>query len=63
MSDFLFVLTPDGGELRQQLVALRVGQRLTLTVESVTENEATFKSDELSGATFLADKHHMASTY
>ncbi|XP_017272432.1 protein RRP5 homolog [Kryptolebias marmoratus] len=48
----------DGGELRQQLAALSVGQKLKLTVEGVTENEATFKSDDLNGVTFLANKHH-----
>uniref|UniRef100_A0A3Q3BFM7 Programmed cell death 11 n=1 Tax=Kryptolebias marmoratus TaxID=37003 RepID=A0A3Q3BFM7_KRYMA len=41
-----------------KLAALSVGQKLKLTVEGVTENEATFKSDDLNGVTFLANKHH-----
>uniref|UniRef100_A0A1A8CQL2 Protein RRP5 homolog n=1 Tax=Nothobranchius kadleci TaxID=1051664 RepID=A0A1A8CQL2_NOTKA len=47
-----------GRELRQQLLALSVGQKLKLTVDSVTESGATFTSDELKDATLLATKHH-----
>ncbi|XP_037545618.1 protein RRP5 homolog [Nematolebias whitei] len=49
----------DGGELCQQLAALSVGEKLKLTVEGTTENGATFKSDDLNGATVLANKHHV----
>ncbi|KAM4594543.1 protein RRP5 homolog [Fundulus diaphanus] len=47
------------GELRQQLGTLVVGQKLKLTVDSVTENGAKLKSDDLPGAAILADKHHV----
>ncbi|XP_047221873.1 protein RRP5 homolog isoform X1 [Girardinichthys multiradiatus] len=49
----------DDGELRQQLAALSVGQKLKLMVDSVAENGAKFKSDDLPGAAILANKHHM----
>uniref|UniRef100_A0AAX7SYM0 Protein RRP5 homolog n=1 Tax=Astatotilapia calliptera TaxID=8154 RepID=A0AAX7SYM0_ASTCA len=46
-------------ELQQQLAALSVGQKLKLTVDTVNDTGATFKSDALIGATILANKHHM----
>ncbi|MEQ2212516.1 hypothetical protein XENOCAPTIV_000763, partial [Xenoophorus captivus] len=49
----------DDSELRQQLAALSVGQKLKLMVDSVVENGAKFKSDDLPGAAILANKHHM----
>ncbi|TNM85943.1 hypothetical protein fugu_008214 [Takifugu bimaculatus] len=39
--------------------ALSVGQRLKLTVNTATDNGATFVSDELHGATIQASKHHV----
>lgn len=57
------ILIPDGGELCQQLAALSVGEKLKLTVEDTTENGATFRSDDLNGATVLANKHHVEGTY
>lgn len=52
-------LPSDDSELRQQLAALSVGQRLKLTVNTATDNGATFVSDELHGATIQASKHHV----
>ncbi|XP_029707294.1 protein RRP5 homolog isoform X2 [Takifugu rubripes] len=52
-------LARDDSELRQQLAALSVGQRLKLTVNTATDNGATFVSDELHGATIQASKHHV----
>uniref|UniRef100_A0AAX7SRF5 Protein RRP5 homolog n=1 Tax=Astatotilapia calliptera TaxID=8154 RepID=A0AAX7SRF5_ASTCA len=49
----------DNSELQQQLAALSVGQKLKLTVDTVNDTGATFKSDALIGATILANKHHM----
>ncbi|KAG7223841.1 hypothetical protein INR49_026524 [Caranx melampygus] len=49
----------DNSELRQQLAALCVGQKLKLTVDSAGDNGATFTSDDLSGATIQATKHHV----
>ncbi|XP_068178536.1 protein RRP5 homolog isoform X2 [Antennarius striatus] len=49
----------DNSDLRQQLAELSVGQKLKLTVTTETGNGATFKSDDLSGATILATKHHV----
>lgn len=49
----------DNSELQQQLAALSVGQKLKLTVDTVNDTGATFKSDGLIGATILANKHHM----
>lgn len=52
--------SPSGdSELRQQLAALSVGQRLKLTVNTATGDGATFVSDELPGATIQASKHHV----
>lgn len=45
-------------ELRQNLAALSVGQKLKLTVDTVKEG-ATFISDDLAGATIQATKHHI----
>ncbi|CAL8332402.1 unnamed protein product [Merluccius merluccius] len=44
--------------VHQQLLALTVGQKLTLTVD-VLEDGATFKSDELMGVTIATSKHHV----
>lgn len=52
-------LPSDDSELRQQLAALSVGQRLKLTVNAEIGNGATFVSDELQGATIQASKHHV----
>ncbi|MEQ2187506.1 hypothetical protein GOODEAATRI_005369, partial [Goodea atripinnis] len=41
------------------LAALSVGQKLKLMVDSVAENGAKFKSDDLPGAAILTNKHHM----
>ncbi|KAG7486709.1 RRP5-like isoform X1 [Solea senegalensis] len=46
-------------ELRQQLAALTVGQKLKMTVDTVDGNGATFKSDDLGDATILASKYHV----
>lgn len=43
----------------QQLAALSVGQKLKLTVDSVTDSEVTFKSDDVHSATVQASKHHV----
>uniref|UniRef100_A0A3B5AQX1 Programmed cell death 11 n=1 Tax=Stegastes partitus TaxID=144197 RepID=A0A3B5AQX1_9TELE len=45
-------------ELRQHLAALSVGEKLKLTVDTVKEG-ATFISDDLTGATIQATKHHI----
>ncbi|RVE75742.1 hypothetical protein OJAV_G00001760 [Oryzias javanicus] len=49
----------DATELTQNLAALSVGERLKLTVDSVKDDGAVFKSDRLTGATVLASKQHM----
>ncbi|KAF6716045.1 RRP5-like protein [Oryzias melastigma] len=49
----------DATELTQNLAALSVGERLKLTVDSVKDSTAMFKSDRLTGATVLASKWHM----
>ncbi|XP_059206896.1 protein RRP5 homolog isoform X2 [Centropristis striata] len=49
----------ENSDLHQQLVALPVGQKLKLTVDVVKDSGANFKSDELSGATITASKHHV----
>lgn len=49
----------DNSDLRQQLAALSVGQKLKLTVDTAKDSGATFKSDDLVGATILATKHHV----
>ncbi|XP_042288547.1 protein RRP5 homolog isoform X2 [Thunnus maccoyii] len=49
----------DNSDLRQQLTALTVGQKLKLTVDSVKDSGAVFKSDDLVGATIQATKHHV----
>uniref|UniRef100_H2MCJ8 Programmed cell death 11 n=1 Tax=Oryzias latipes TaxID=8090 RepID=H2MCJ8_ORYLA len=41
------------------LAALSVGERLMLTVDSVKDSGAIFKSDRLTSATVLASKQHM----
>lgn len=60
---FLFLFFLDNSELQQQLAALSVGQKLKLTVDTVNDTGATFKSDGLIGATILANKHHMMGMY
>lgn len=52
-------LPSDDSELRQQLAALSIGQRLKLTVNTATANDATFVSDDLNRATIQASKHHI----
>ncbi|XP_040003345.1 protein RRP5 homolog isoform X2 [Xiphias gladius] len=49
----------DNSDLRQQLAALSVGQKLKLTLDTEKDSGATFKSDDLGGATILASKHHV----
>ncbi|KAG8015141.1 Protein RRP5-like protein [Nibea albiflora] len=49
----------DNSDLRQQLAALSVGEKLKMTVDTVTESGAIFKSDDLVGATIQATKHHI----
>lgn len=53
----------DNSDLRQQLAALSVGQKLKLTLNTEKESGATFKSDDLGGATILASKHHVMGMY
>ncbi|XP_049426867.1 protein RRP5 homolog isoform X1 [Epinephelus fuscoguttatus] len=54
----MFAVREDS-DLRQQLAALCVGQKLKLTVDTVKDSGATFKSDDLAGATIQATKHHV----
>lgn len=54
---------PGDGDLRQQLAALSVGQKLKLTVDTLMDSGATFKSDDLIGATILATKYHAMGMY
>uniref|UniRef100_UPI0037E730AC protein RRP5 homolog n=1 Tax=Semicossyphus pulcher TaxID=241346 RepID=UPI0037E730AC len=49
----------DNSDLRQQLAALSVGEKLKLTVDNVKDTDATFKSGDLVGATITATKHHV----
>lgn len=49
----------DNSDLHQQLAALCVGEKLKLTVDAVTENGATFISDDLVGATITATKYQV----
>ncbi|XP_031144955.1 protein RRP5 homolog isoform X2 [Sander lucioperca] len=49
----------ENSDLRQQLAALSIGQKLKLTVDTAKDCAATFKSDDLAGATILATKHHV----
>lgn len=49
----------ENSDLRKQLAALSVGEKLKLTVDTVKDSGATFKSDDLAGATILANKHHV----
>ncbi|XP_028264311.1 protein RRP5 homolog isoform X2 [Parambassis ranga] len=51
--------TRDNSDLRQCLAALAVGQKVKLTVDTARDNEATFKSDDLVGATIVAVRHHI----
>ncbi|CAK6962864.1 protein RRP5 homolog [Scomber scombrus] len=51
--------TRDNSELHQQLAALSIGQKLKLTVDTVKESGAIFKSDDLVGASIMATKHHV----
>uniref|UniRef100_A0A7N6B9F3 S1 motif domain-containing protein n=1 Tax=Anabas testudineus TaxID=64144 RepID=A0A7N6B9F3_ANATE len=46
-------------EVFSKLSALSVGQKLKLTVDTVSDSGATFKSDDLVGATITASKHHV----
>ncbi|CAL8330288.1 unnamed protein product [Lota lota] len=45
--------------VHQELLALTVGQKLTLAVDALEEGGATFKSDQLTGVTISASKHHV----
>lgn len=56
-------LLSDDSDLRQQLSALSVGEKLKLTVDSAKDSGAIFKSDDLVGATILATKHHVMGMY
>uniref|UniRef100_A0A8C2WBX7 Protein RRP5 homolog n=1 Tax=Cyclopterus lumpus TaxID=8103 RepID=A0A8C2WBX7_CYCLU len=47
------------GMISLQLAALSVGQKLKLTVDTAKDSSATFKSDDLAGATIMATKHHV----
>ncbi|XP_057699966.1 protein RRP5 homolog [Corythoichthys intestinalis] len=50
----------DTRDLYQQLAALTVGQRLKLVVDTAKDGDgASFKSDDLLGATIQATKHHV----
>ncbi|XP_056228146.1 protein RRP5 homolog isoform X2 [Seriola aureovittata] len=49
----------DNSDLRQQLAALSVGQKLKLTTDTVSDNGATFTSDDLVGVSILASKNHV----
>ncbi|KAF7663388.1 hypothetical protein LDENG_00211330 [Lucifuga dentata] len=51
--------TRDNSDLYQQLAALSVGQKLKLTVDTVMDSGATFKSDDLVGASITATKHQV----
>ncbi|XP_074485164.1 protein RRP5 homolog [Sebastes fasciatus] len=51
--------TRENSDLRKQLAALSVGEKLKLTVDTAKDSGATFKSDDLAGATILANKHHV----
>ncbi|XP_029001010.1 protein RRP5 homolog isoform X3 [Betta splendens] len=46
-------------DLQQQLSALCVGQKLKLTVDTANDDGAVFKSDDMTGATIVAGKHHV----
>ncbi|KAM4603795.1 protein RRP5 homolog isoform 1-T2 [Polymixia lowei] len=48
-----------GCDLRQNLLELTVGQKLSLTVDDLKDGGATFKSDKLTGATIVATKNHV----
>lgn len=58
----LFTSLSGDGELHQQLAGLSVGRKLKLTVNTTTDNGATFVSDDLHGATIQATKHHVTGT-
>lgn len=47
------------GDLHQQLHALSLGQKLKLTVDTVDDSGAVFKSDDMTGATIVASKDHV----
>ncbi|KAK2815754.1 hypothetical protein Q5P01_026221 [Channa striata] len=49
----------DDSDLCQQLITLSIGQKLKLTVDTVSDSGTTLKSDDLVGATVLASKHHI----
>ncbi|XP_034544205.1 protein RRP5 homolog isoform X2 [Notolabrus celidotus] len=51
--------TRDNSDLRQQLAALSVGEKLKLTVDTVAASGATFKSDNLIGASVTATKYQV----
>jgi len=53
----------ENSDPRQQLAALTVGQKLKLTVDAVNDSGATFKSDDLAGATIMGNKHHATGVY
>ncbi|KAM3865426.1 protein RRP5 homolog [Diretmus argenteus] len=55
----MLAMRDDSDLLRKQLAVLSVGQRLKLTVDNLVDDGASFKSDELAGATILATKHQV----
>uniref|UniRef100_A0A8C9Y0K1 Protein RRP5 homolog n=1 Tax=Sander lucioperca TaxID=283035 RepID=A0A8C9Y0K1_SANLU len=59
VAEMLAVRGMINSDLRQQLAALSIGQKLKLTVDTAKDCAATFKSDDLAGATILATKHHV----
>lgn len=63
MSNLSLSELSDNSDLRQQLAALSVAQKLKLTVDTTKDSGATFKSDDLVGATILATKHHVMGMY
>lgn len=53
----------EGGDLRQQLLALSAGEKLKLTVDQTSKDSgATFKSDDLAGASISASRQHAMGT-
>lgn len=55
-------LLSEDSDLRQQLAALIVGQKLKLTVDTV-DSGARFKSDNLAGATIIATENQVIGEY
>lgn len=54
----------DDNNLHQQLLALSVGEKLKLTVDTTSKDSgATFKSDDLVGASIQATRQHAMGMY